>query len=284
MSTVTDFDRLTFTVFLAAGLHAAAIFGVVFTREPPEPAPRTLEVTIAQFASDAPPEDADFLAQHDQRGSGTLDERRDLTTTEAAEIPDLQVRQTQPEIPLPPLAASAALPEQADPLQQSETSEAPVPSDATPEKPLDTQTLVERFRELASLDARLDAQRQDFARKPRVRRLTSVSTRRTVDAYYMANWRRRIERIGTDIYQAGAHRKRLFGSLRMLVTILPDGSLKKISVLESSGHAMLDETAVRIVERAAPYAPFPEEMRREVDELEIIRTFQFRSRGMFESS
>lgn len=284
MNTVTDLDRLSFTVFLAAGLHAAVIFGVAFTREPADPAPRTLEVTLAQFASAAPPEEADFLAQLDQRGSGTLQERSDLTTTEIAEIPDLEVRQTQPEPPMPTMAAEESPPSEPDALLQARVTREPEPSAETPREPLDAQTLVERFRELASLDARLDAQRQDFARKPRIRRLTSVSTRRTVDAYYMANWRRRIERIGTDIYQAGAHRERLFGSLRMLVTILPDGTLKRISVLESSGHAMLDETAVRIVERAAPYAPFPEEMRREVDELEIIRTFQFRSRGLFESS
>ena len=53
---------------------------------------------------------------------------------------------------------------------------------------------------------------------------------------------------------------------------MPDGSLKQVKVLDSSGHKILDEAAVRIVKLAAPYTPFPEEMRREVDVLEIIRT------------
>ena len=47
-------------------------------------------------------------------------------------------------------------------------------------------------------------------------------------------------------------------------------------MLDPSGHKVLDDAAVRIVQLAAPYAPFPPEMAKSTDVLEIIRTWQFR--------
>ena len=43
----------------------------------------------------------------------------------------------------------------------------------------------------------------------------------------------------------------------------------------SSGHALLDEAAVRIVKLAAPYAPFPPAIRKDTDIIEITRTWAF---------
>ena len=41
------------------------------------------------------------------------------------------------------------------------------------------------------------------------------------------------------------------------------------------GSAVLDEAAIKIVRMAAPYSPFPAELRATTDKLEIIRTWQF---------
>jgi protein TonB len=49
-----------------------------------------------------------------------------------------------------------------------------------------------------------------------------------------------------------------------------------LRILESSGKQVLDDAAVRIVRRSAPFAPFTEEMKRDIDLLEIIRTWQFK--------
>jgi protein TonB len=46
-------------------------------------------------------------------------------------------------------------------------------------------------------------------------------------------------------------------------------------VRRSSGHQMLDDAAVRIVELAAPFAPFPDDIREEVDILHVTRTWNF---------
>ena len=57
---------------------------------------------------------------------------------------------------------------------------------------------------------------------------------------------------------------------------MPDGSLKQVKLLQSSGHQVLDDAAIRIVKLAAPFAPFPDQLRQSTDVLEIIRTWQFR--------
>jgi protein TonB len=61
-----------------------------------------------------------------------------------------------------------------------------------------------------------------------------------------------------------------------MVAIRPDGSLKEVKLLETSGHRVLDDAAIHIVCLAAPFAPFPDELRQSTDVLEIIRTWQFR--------
>jgi len=108
-----------------------------------------------------------------------------------------------------------------------------------------------------------------------VKRLTSLSTREAVDAAYLHDWRRRVEAVGNQYYPEASLRYGIYGSLRLLVVINHDGQLEDIQVLASSGFAVLDEAAIKIVRMAAPFAPFPAELRASADKLEIIRTWQF---------
>ncbi|MCZ6868519.1 MAG: energy transducer TonB [Gammaproteobacteria bacterium] len=279
---VTPGDRLSFAVFLAAAIHASLILGITFTVDDSLPAKlKSLEVTLARHWHEATPEDADFLAQANQLGSGELEQRRETTTTEISEFHDNTIR----EVAVQPTAAPApaeAPEDRSEAITTTMTSlhrlneKTPIPDTPKDFIPELQNRYLELSRQIATLEARLAAQRQIYAKRPRIRRLTSVSTRRTVDAYYLQSWRRKVETLGNLNYPQEARRRKLYGSLRLLVAIKPDGSLKHVKVLDSSGHKILDEAAVRIVKLAAPYTPFPEEMRREVDVLEIIRTWQFR--------
>ena len=71
------------------------------------------------------------------------------------------------------------------------------------------------------------------------------------------------------------------GSVRLAVRIRADGSLVSVEVSHSSGHAVLDQAARRIVHMAAPFEQFSSDMSREYDQLEIIRTWQFRTDNRF---
>nr|MBP6382779.1 energy transducer TonB [Pseudomonadales bacterium] len=141
----------------------------------------------------------------------------------------------------------------------------------------------EASAEIASLVARLDAQQKAYARLPRVERLTSAATRAAADAAYLYTWKQRIETIGNQHYPVEAKRRRLYGDLRLLVALRADGSVKEVRVLQSSGYALLDDAAMQIVRLSAPFEPFPPELRARADELEIIRTWQFRSNRLTSS-
>ncbi len=272
-------DRLGFTVFLATAFHVAIILGIGFALPDAADRPPTLEIILAQQETEVAPEKADYLAQANQEGSGELEERAAPTTDVEAEYEAEEIQ----EIVEPEARASTA--EVAPPVKQvlaatspqrEKVSKNPTKEQAEETRELDAETLLRRSMEIASLEAQLDLQRQQYARNPRIRRLTSASTQKASDAWYLEAWRRKIEMVGNLNYPDEARRRRIYGSLRMLVTLKPDGSVTDIRILESSGHKLLDEAAIRIVRLAEPFAAFPEEMRKDVDVLEVIRTWQFR--------
>jgi len=59
--------------------------------------------------------------------------------------------------------------------------------------------------------------------------------------------------------------------------------VESVEVTKSSGQRILDAAAVRIVKLAAPYAPFPQDIRKETDILSIVRTWSFTANDRLES-
>ena len=89
-------DRLGFSFCLALALHAALILGISFNREDRSVAATKLEITLAQHRDRSAPQEADFLAQHNQQGSGTLTEKVQQTTVTRAAFSDNQIREVAP--------------------------------------------------------------------------------------------------------------------------------------------------------------------------------------------
>ena len=84
-------------------------------------------------------------------------------------------------------------------------------------------------------------------------------------------------------YPDQAKRDQLYGNLVLHVAVKADGSVERIRVLHSSGHKILDDAAIRIVRMSAPFSPFPAEIRKETDILDITRTWQFLRSGRLDS-
>jgi protein TonB len=161
-------------------------------------------------------------------------------------------------------------------LSASEVTPAPLPAPAdAPGKPIDAaQILASRGEEIDRLTANLQAKTAAYASRVR-RKSVSASTREFRYASYLGAWARKVERIGNLNYPQAARDQRMFGSLILHVAVRSDGSVEQIRVVRSSGYDLLDEAAVRIVELAAPYAPFPPDIAAETDVLDIVRTWQF---------
>lgn len=272
-------ERFGFTVFLSACVHAIIILGVGFSYLEELNSAPVLEITMAQYRSEIEPEQADFLAQENQIGSGNLEERAAPSTPFESDFNDDVIQEVVP-VPTSPeivneiieqdLAVVSAF---ANEDQTRQLLEELAPEE---EQPITEETSPDDLSlAIASLKAQLDLQRQAYAKRPRRYTISSASTQKSRDALYLDNWRRRIEAVGNINYPEQARREQIYGSLRMLVALLPDGQVDEIRVLQSSGQTVLDNAAVEIVHLAAPFDPFPEAMRAEADILEIIRTWRF---------
>lgn len=282
-------DRLSFTLFLALVVHGLLILGITFKLPDPETTSQTIEITLANHKSAKAPEQADFLAQHNQEASGTEEKAQQLTTERAADFADTQIRDINPA----PQQQAATPREREDQTvintrEQSDFSTRIEQSPDVSNEQEQREGLEEDqpiiTAEIASLQAKLDRQRQEYAKRPRIRTLTSVSTQASYDAKYLHDWSTKVEQIGNQNYPQEALARRLTGSLRLSVALNPDGTIYEIKILQSSNHGILDEAARQIVRLAAPFAAFPPEIRRQSDRLEIIRTWNFEISGLSTSA
>jgi protein TonB len=200
-SNAVQSDRLGFFLFLALSLHLMIILGVGFAAEQDNSATPQLEVTLAQYQSRQAPEDAKFIAQSNQEGSGTLSEQAEITTRRLADFSDNRIRKISaaPELSKPQTREEqvlASVSEALDEVFKQEEELEPEPLLAAGVDPM----LSELSDSIASLEARLDEQQQAYAERPRVRRLTSLSAKQAIDAAYLHSWRTRVEAIGNRYY------------------------------------------------------------------------------------
>ena len=276
-SGVRPADRLGFTLFLAALVHVALILGLSFSFAEPGQISKTLEITLSTFKSAEKPKEADFLAQNNQQGSGTLDKKAAPKTTEQALFQDTEVKRVTPPS-APPASAHKEKPKAAVATRSPQAQTTPVKTAQAKPQPASRPAPVfdssQLSAEIASLEAQLAQEQQLYAKRPKIHRLNAASTMRDKGAWYKEEWRKKIERIGNLNYPDEARRQRIYGSLRLLVSINRDGTLYEVQVLESSGQDTLDQAALRIVRLAAPFAPFNKDLA-EFDRLEIIRTWRF---------
>ena len=284
---ITPLDRLGLTLSLAILAHGMLILGVTFIEEDQAPARYdTMEIVLVRQKS-PPPEEAEALAQVSLKGGG--EEADPVQPSSPLPDPGLDAPPARP-APAPPAPAPAeAAPTATAPPGSDNPPEiavlndsgppAPVetaakPAEQTPEKtPSATALLASSFR-IAALSANIRQKLETRAQRPR-RKFISASTKEYRYAAYMEAWRAKVERMGNLNYPEEARRRKLSGSLLLEVALNANGTINEIMIRRSSGEKILDDAAIRIVELAAPYAPFPQKIKQETGVLHIIRTWQF---------
>lgn len=113
--------------------------------------------------------------------------------------------------------------------------------------------------------------------RPR-KRFVSPSTQDSVAALYLNNVRAVIAQKGTTNFPT-VNGKPLLGTLIMEVLINHDGALISAEVIHSSGNPALDRRAMAIVASSAPFGVFNRDMRKTMDQLGFISSFEFRQDG-----
>ncbi|MFP4132293.1 TonB family protein [Thiohalospira sp.] len=285
-ASVSSGDRLSLTVFVAAALHAIAILGLGFElpdmESKKDEALPTMDVTLVHSADEESPEEADLLAQKDQKGGGQ-EEAEDARPGSPADNPAVQEPGDAPTS-----TPATAPPEESEPSPRRETLTAEDSPESIVRQPqrepepeqrdITAAELMERSREYASLSAEVRRLRESLSDKPREKYI-SANTREYKYASYMDAWRSKVERVGNLNYPEEARRQGLSGRLLMDVVVEADGSVSEVNILRSSGNRLLDDAAARIVRLAAPFPEFPENIREDFDRLHITRTWVFDSEG-----
>jgi periplasmic protein TonB len=276
-------DALGYTLLVAVALHALILLGTGFRSEPASPPPeRLLEIMIVrpQAPSPTPPERPDALAQVSQEGSA-LEQSTEapLTPSGPPLLEEIPAPPAEPDAPqTAPVEEVIAQPETATP------AEAPVDAPARSRKPVSAASLLASTQlEIDRLTAEID-RRSRSSSTPDRRKSVNASTREYRYASYLEAWREKVERVGNLNYPDEARRRKLYGDLILHVSVRADGSLEKVRVVRSSGFPVLDDAAARIVKLASPFAPFPPEIAKDTDVLDITRTWQFTSSNRLFSS
>jgi protein TonB len=272
-------DRLGFTLFLALMLHAIVVLGVGFKQSESSSAEplSSLEIIIANSQSFDSVEDPDYLAQVDQAGGGNAEEKARPSAPVSAPTPIDQKGlsdQDRVEMRKQQLALSELYF-----LTQSEADSALQKNRQSRAQDTNTNQASEveqRASKIARLQAEIREMSVNFAKRPKVLTLTA-STRKAVEASYLASWVEKIEHTGNLNYPQEARVKNLDGRLRMTVRINAEGEVINMKITQSSGMAVLDEAARQILRMAQPFAPFSDELRERADEIVIIRTWDFKS-------
>jgi protein TonB len=265
-------------------LHAFILFGIGFVMPDPRKSHnflQPLEVVLVNSKSRSVPVKAEALAQHSLDGGGnTPDDKRASTP-----LPNLSDnKQFTPEQSTQRLQK---LEQQVKKLMTQARSMYSVTQEQAEKQKQDGSNmngrdLVQRSLEIARLEAQINREFSAYQKLPQ-RKFIGARTQEYRYAQYIEDWRIKVERIGNLNYPVQARQQKIFGKLQLTVSIRSNGTLESVEVSKSSGQRILDAAAVRIVKLAAPYAPFPDDIRKDTDILSIVRTWHFTSADQLES-
>jgi protein TonB len=223
-----------------------------------------LSVVLVNSANPVPPKQANKLAQADLSGGGASD-NQDATATHRARLgthAQVEILEKQQKQMLAKLEAERNL--------------------GGGRKSGEEKQVSEQFN---SLEAELAKRLQANGRESRRKVLTGASTKAVAFAQYYDAMRTKIEAYGSTFFPR-ANGRPLYGSLVIVVSVDAQGRITNnpqgkdgLSIGRSSGNPELDRQALAIVRASAPFGPFSAEMRKQIDVLDWVSTFEFTRDG-----
>lgn len=293
---INDDNRLGVMIAASLVLHAIVILGLKFS--PPDlkklkdnlPA---LDVILVNAKSQSRPDKAEAMAQSNLNRGGNTDADRRMksplpvpksTPRETSAKPVAETRQAAAQVAqleTEVIRHEQQVQELEQRVQQTMTQlnaqnaiEQTPTTSSSPRQQVNARELVARSLEALRLEAEIAKEQDNYQKRPK-RKFIGARTQEYRFAAYVESWRQKVEKVGNLNYPEAAKAQKLYGQLRMTVSIKADGSIDDIEINQSSGHKILDDAARRIVELAAPYAEFPADMRKDTDILSITRTWTF---------
>jgi len=263
-------------VIASIAFHLVAIVGLGFKLPSilRDEAPHNmLDVVLVNSKSPTKPVKADALAQANLDGGGNTDKKLRAATP----LPALDPRDPAPELKAAEARVKQLESEARELMVKMKSQTAVSPLDQAASAKADSaeaRDLIERSLEIQRLEAQIQRNLQAYQERPR-RVFIGARTQEYRFAHYIDIWRQKVERIGTLNYPQEARARKIYASLRITVAIKANGEVEDVEINKSSGYRFIDDAAKRIVRMAAPFEPFPADIRRDADILHITRTWNF---------
>ena len=271
-------DRLPPMLFLAALIHGILIIGVTFNAVLGDEFSQAISLEVTIVADPDPtafqPDEAEYLAQADQEGAGNTQEQARPSSRIASVVPVNNAGDVDGNA----IDESQDQSDSGDQVLTSRTEQDLDVIDRPREDP--TQTEMRAVALEAGVEITLPLPQDDIAnaaiRDENPRELvTSVDTKESKIAGYLSTWKSKIEAIGVRYFPEQGLIDGISGSPTLEVTITASGQLHEVIVRRTSGSKILDQAALNILRRAAPFDPFPEAIRIDYDKLRFAYKWQF---------
>ncbi len=287
---VTQSDRMSLTIFFALAIHAILILGISFDlMDNSSDVITTMEVTLVHQRSIEAPEEADYLAQANQLGGGTQQEKSRPSSPFSNPLPTLEegyAPNSRRAMSPPPVKKAQKQTEIMSVEQSTQRTNSQKLKEETSIniKSLTAAQLFERSQQVAKLSAEINKLKTAYQQTPKHTWVHGANAKQYRFASYMDAWRTKVERIGNLNYPAVVTRKKLTGSLLLDVAINPDGSIHSTRITRSSGFPELDQAALRIVNMSAPFPPLTKDILKDTDILHIPRVWRFQQGSRLQTS
>ena len=275
-------DRLPPMLFLAALIHGILIIGVTFNAVLSDEFADAISLEVTIVADPDPnvlePEEAEYLAQANQEGAGNTQEQSRPSSRVASVVPVDNLGAPDGDA----VEDSTLQAEAADEVLTARAEQDLDVVDKPREEPLPEEAQAALLE--AGVEVTLPLPQDDIAntaiRDANPRELvTSVDTRESNIAGYLNTWKAKIEDIGGRYFPEQGLVDGISGSPTLEVTITASGQLHDVVVRRTSGSKALDQAALNILRRAAPFDPFPEAIRVDYDKLRFAYKWQFNPAG-----
>ncbi len=264
-------------IFSGAVILAAVLHLIILTLQfamPQESDAAVKEIAVTLRPTKDKIENADFLAQADQQGSGTFREAHRMSSDMPApmleqsagekQLESLEKLQQKRELSFDEKVLMTTLSWKKE-AEQNQRKKA-------------MQELNSQFQAKAAMVASLEAQylqrQQNFSRQQKIKTVDGIQAKQDISAAYLEKFRQKVEFYGNRYYPDAAKAQQLAGEVRLMVILNKSGGIRAIRLIDSSGHSLLDEAAKASVRKAAPFGAFDQGMK-EISELRIVRTWRF---------
>ncbi len=276
-------DRLPPMLFLAALIHGILIIGITFNAVLGSEASDaiSLEVTIVADPDQKidRPEKAEYLAQASQQGGGNTQEQVRPSAPLQSQVPIDNIGEESGDS----LTEATLLKDTADQVLTTRAEQDLQVFDRPRDNPSpdDTSAIFLESGVAQTLPLPNEDKANLLIHDQSLRQLiTSVDTKESNIAGYLQRWKTKIETIGVKYFPERGAIAGIIGSPTLEVTISASGQLAEVIVRNSSGSKIVDQAALNILRRAAPFDPFPETIRVDYDTLQFAYKWQFSEIGV----